>query len=225
MALTSAQIISRACTIAKTPGYSVQAGIYLNMILSSLCQEYDFDYIKKSFTIALNNDPGYLLPADHLRTKEVYYNVNGSVFYLFQIPIETYHQLFTGPGASNYPNKFAVDVSTDPNTILFYPPPSISQDVTVNYYPEMPEITTPETSTDIPWFKNQEYLIRKLAASLMLETDDERQPLFELQAEKMLSKVLTMTDDKEGFSNTIGLSRERFRTGQNQNPNKAYPLG
>ena len=202
-----------------------QAGVYLNMVLSSLCQEYDFDYIKKTQTISLTTAAGYALNSDHLRTKEVFYSVNGNPFYLFQIPIETYHTLFTGPGVSNYPNKFAVDVSTDPNTLLFYPPPSISQDVTVNYFPEMPNIATPETSTEVPWFLNQEYLIVKVAAHLMRETDDSRQPLFDLQAEKILEKVLTMKDDKTGFSETIKLSRERFRTGQNQNPNKAFPLG
>lgn len=225
MSLTSAQIISRACTIAKVPGYAVQAGIYLNMLLASLCQEYDFDYIKETQTISLTNAPGYNLNSDHLRTKEVYYSVNGNPFYLFQIPIETYHSLFSGPGVSNYPNKYAVDVSTTPHTLLFYPPPSISQNVTVKYFPQMPDITTPETSSAVPWFTNQEYLIRKVAANLMLETDDARQPLFEMQAEKMLEKILTMLDDKEGFAETIKLSRERFRTGQNQNPSKAFPLG
>lgn len=225
MALTSAQIISRACTIAKVPGYQSQAGIYLNNVLQSLCQDYDFDFIKKTQIVSLNNNPGYALNSDHLRTKEVFYSVNGSIFYLFQIPIETYHALFNGPGASNYPNKFAVDVSTTPHTILFYPPPSISQDVTVNYYPQMADIFVPETSQIIPWFTNQEYLIRKVASNLMLETDDDRQSAFEQVAEKMLSKMLDMADDKEGFSNTITLSRERFRTDNNQNPNKAFPLG
>ena len=225
MALTTQQLLARACSIAKAPGYMAQAGVYLNMVLSSLCQEYDFDYIKKTQTISLSAAAGYALNSDHLRTKEVFYSVNGNPFYLFQIPIETYHTLFTGPGVSNYPNKFAVDVSTDPNTLLFYPPPSITQDVTVNYFPEMPNIATPETSTEVPWFLNQEYLIVKVAAHLMRETDDSRQPLFDLQAEKILEKVLTMKDDKTGFSETIKLSRERFRTGQNQNPNKAFPLG
>jgi hypothetical protein len=224
MPLTSAQLITRACVIAKVPGYRAQAGVYLNMLLSSLCQEYDFDYIKETQTISLTTAAGYALDADHLRTKEVFYNVNGNPFYLFQIPIETYHMLFNGPGVSNYPNKYAVDVSTTPHTILFYPPPSITQDVTVNYYPQKDDITTPEDSSATPWFINQEYLIRKVAANLMLETDDERQPLFELQAEKMLEKILTMKDDKGGFSETIKLSRERFRNGMPQNPNKAFPL-
>lgn len=225
MPLTTAQIISRACTIAKAPGYLVQAGQYLNMLLDTLCQTYNFDYIAKTQTISLTNSPSYALSSDHLRTKEVYYSVNGSIFYLFQIPLETYHSLFNGPGASNYPNKYAIDVSTTPYTILFYPPPSISQDVTVKYYPRMPDITTPESDTGTPWFINQEYLIRKVASDVMLETDDERQPLFEVQSEKMLSKILAMDDDKQGFSETVKLSRERFRTGQNQTPNKAFPLG
>lgn len=225
MALTSAQIISRACTIAKVPGYQVQAGIYLNMTLSDLCQTYDFDFIKKTQLITFTNSASYALNSDHLRTKEVFYLVNGEPFYLFQIPIETYNSLFIGPGVSNYPNKYAVDVSTTPHTLLPYPPPSISQIATVNYFPQMPDIATPENSSEIPWFPNEKYLIREVAAQLMLETDDERQPLFEVQAEKILSKFLTMKDDKEGFSDTITLSRERFKTGQNQNPNKAFPLG
>lgn len=224
MPLTSAQIITRACTIAKVPGYAVQGGLYLNMILSSLCQQYDFDFIKQTQVITFNNNPIYDLEDDHLRTKEVFYNVNGNPFYLFQIPIETYHSLFNGPGVSNYPNKFAIDVSTTPNTILFYPPPSITQTCTINYYPQKDDITTPESSSVIPWYPDQEYLIRKVSANLMLESDDERQPLFELQAEKMLQNFLTMKDDKEGFSDTVKLSRERFRTGQSSNPNKAFPL-
>jgi hypothetical protein len=225
MSLTSAEIITRACSIAKAPGYRVQAGQYLNLVLASLCQTYDFDYIKKTQTITFNNSFSYALNSDHLRTKEVFYSVNGDIFYLFQIPIETYHTLFIGPGVSNYPNKFATDVSTSPNILLPYPPPSISQDVTVNYYPQMPDITTPESSSTVPWFNNQEYLITKVAASLMLETDDDRQQVFDARAEKILSGVLDMEDDKEGFAPTIKLSRERFRTGQNQNPNKAFPLG
>ena len=223
--MTTAQIIARACVIAKAPGYAVQAGQYLNMLLSTLCQTYDFDYIKKTQLISFNNSASYNLNSDHLRTKEVFYSVNGNIFYLFQIPIETYHSLFIGPGVSNYPNKYAVDVSVSPHIILPYPPPSISQSVTVNYYPQMPDIVTPETDSGTPWFANQEYLITKIAADLMMETDDDRQQAFEARAEKMLSKYLDMDDDKEGFAPTVKLSRERFRTGQSQNPNKAFPLG
>lgn len=225
MPMTSAQLIARACTIAKAPGYAVQAGQYLNMLLQTICQTYDFDYIKKTQTITLTSAQAYNLNTDSLRTKEVFYSVGGIIFYLFQIPIETFHALVESPGISNYPDRYAIDVSTSPHQILFYPPPSISQSVTVTYFPQMPDITTPETDITVPWFINQEYLIRKVAADVMLETDDDRQHSFEVQAEKMLSKILTMADDKEGFSQTIKLSRENFRKGQNQNPNKAFPFG
>lgn len=225
MPLTNSEIIARACTIAKAPGYAVQAGQYLNLILQELCQTYDFDFIKKTQIIQFTNAFSYNLNSDNLRTKEAYYNVNGSIFYLFQIPIETYHGLFLGPGVSNYPNKFAVDVSQTPKQFLPYPPPSISQTVTVNYFPQMPDIVTPETDTGTAWFPEQNYLIRRVAAMVMLETDDERQQLFEAQAEKMLMKFLDLADDKEGYARTIKLSRERFKTGNNQNPNKAFPLG
>lgn len=225
MSLTNAQLIARACTIAKAPGYAVQAGQYLNLILQDLCQTYDFDFIKKQQIIQFTNAFSYNLNADNLRTKEVYYLVNGEPFYLFQIPIETYHTLFVGPGVSNYPNKFAVDVSQSPKQLLPYPPPSISQSVTVQYFPQMPDITNPQTDTGTCWFPNQKYLIMAIAAMVMLETDDERQMNFEAQADKMLLKFLDLDDDKEGYSQTIKLSRERFRSVNNQQPNKAFPLG
>ena len=225
MALTNAQIIARACTIAKAPGYAVQAGQYLNILLSTLCQTYDFDFIKKTQIVPLTGAFGYDLNADNLRTKEAYYLVNGEPFYMFQIPIETYHQLFVGPGVSNYPNKFTVDVSVSPKQFLPYPPPSISQLVTIKYFPQMPDIASPESDTGTCWFINQEYLICKVAADVMMETDDDRQQAFEARAEKMLLKFLDLADDKEGYARTIKLSRERFRTTNNQNPNKAFPLG
>lgn len=223
--MTNAQLVARACTISKAPGYIVQAGQYLNMILQDLCQTYDFDFIKKTQIIQFTNSISYPLNADNLRTKEVYYSVNGDIFYLFQIPIETYHTLFIGPGVSNYPNKFAVDVSVSPNILLPYPPPSISQSVTVNYFPQMPDIATPEVDDEVCWFPNQQYLLERLSAMIMNETEDNRADRFESRAEKTLMKFLDLADDKEGYSRTIKLSRERFRSGNNQNPNKAFPLG
>ncbi|MCK5603832.1 hypothetical protein KAR91_18230 [Candidatus Pacearchaeota archaeon] len=224
MSLTASQIVSAACMIAKVPGYAVQGGVYLNMLLSSLCQEYDFDIIKEEQTVTFNGDSGYPLNSDHLRTKEVFYNVNGSIFELFQIPIEKYHVLFNGSGVSNYPKMYATDVSTTPHTILFYPPPSITIDATVTYYPEKDTISSPETSSEVPWFLNQEYLIRKVSALLMLTTDDVRQLSEERSTEKILSKILTMADDKGGFPTTIKFDKTRFRSGVNTGPSKAFPL-
>jgi hypothetical protein len=225
MPMTTAQIIARACSIAKVPGYSVQAGQYLNMTLSTLCQEYDFDYTQKTQEIPLTSAQAYNLNSDSLRTKEVFYNLGGIVFYLYQIPIETFNALPNVAGGAGSPDRFAVDVSTTPHRILFYPSPNISQTISVKYFPQKADIVTPESDITIPWFINQEYLLHRVAACLMLDTDDDRQQSFESAAERMLSKILTMVDDKEGYSQTIKLSKERFRSGQNSNPNKAFPFG
>ena len=82
MALTAAQIVTLATQIAKTPGYTSQAGQFLNSILSDLCQTYDFEIIVKTFSFNFNlstvSGPGnqYIagcgpnpMPSDYLRAK------------------------------------------------------------------------------------------------------------------------------------------------------------
>ena len=54
MALTAAQIVARACEIAKVPGYTQQAGQYLNMVLSDLCQDYDFQVARRTYYFNMN---------------------------------------------------------------------------------------------------------------------------------------------------------------------------
>lgn len=233
MAQTAAQICALACQIAKVPaglngvgGYAAQAGVILNSTLSTLCQTYDFDFIKKSQIINISAaNASYALNADHLRTRNVYYQVNGDIFDLNQIPIEKYQSLFQGPGVDNYPYSFAVDVSQRPNLIWFYPPPALPLAVTLWYYPQMADIVTPETSATVPWFPNDEYLRYKVAADLMAITDDSRQEGFDAKAASLLSKILQMDDDKEGFARTLQLDRTQFRPSSSAKPNKAFPLG
>lgn len=226
MALQAQQIVALACQIAKVPGYTQQAGVLLNSILSTLCQTYDFDFICS--TQIINTNPqanGYALNADHLRTREAFYNVNGAIFYMNQISIERYNTLFQGPGVDNYPESYAVDVSQSPMQMLFYPPPSVAVDVTVKYYPQVPDISTPETSTTVPWFTNTAYLIKELAADLLMITDDDRGSRLRAESAAILSKFLTMADDKEGFAQTIKLDRSTFRPNSSLSPTKAFPLG
>lgn len=223
MSFTSAQLIAQACQIAKAPGYTAQAGMYLNMVLSTLCKVQDFDYIKKKQTIDATTGISFPLAADHLRTKEVLYSDNGNPVVMYQLPIATYRARFTDAQASSGSAEFAVDVSTTPNTL--YLVRGIGGPLDVWYYPLMPDIVSPETSTEVPWFEDQEYLLVRTASMLMRITDDERQPLFDVQAEKMLGKYLPMKDDKTGFSDTIKLSRERFRSGGGAGASKSNPLG
>ena len=68
--LTAAQIIQRACAVAKAPGYTVQCGQYLNSLLDDLQQTYDFDYIRKTVILPIAaGSNGYTLPEDYLRAR------------------------------------------------------------------------------------------------------------------------------------------------------------
>jgi len=234
MPYSSQVLIQKACAIAKAPGFVTQAGQYLNLILQELYEVYDFDYIRKLYTlsaspVAANGDTtlptGYPLAADHLRCREVFYYVNGEPFYLIQMPLEKYDQLYNGPGVSNYPTAYAVDPSTSPETIYFYEPLQIPLTIFIRYQPIMPDITNPETSSTVPWFTYQKYLIKKIAADLMNgDTDDARGPKFEADAQKMLSLYLEMKDDKENYAQTVKLDRNTFRGGGNVRPTKQQPL-
>ena len=233
MAYTSQQIVQRACAIAKAPGFLTQAGQYLNMILADLCETYDFDFIRETQVIQASPvvasgdgalPTGYALAADHLRTREVFYYVNGVVFYLTQMPIERYDQLPQSSGVTNYPCNYAIRTETSPYTIYFYQPLVTPLTIFIRYQPQMPDITSPETSSVVPWFTNQRYLLKKLAADLMAETDDERELKYKVEAERMLSLFLEMKDDKENYAQTIKLDRNVFRGGGNLKATKQQPL-
>lgn len=217
MPLNCSQLIALACQTAKCPGYTSQAGQLLNVILADLAQLYDFDFERETTT--LNIGPGsasYNLPANHLRTREVFYSVNGTIFYLNQIPLEEYDQLFQGPGINNYPGQFAIQIEASPHLIYFWPPPVIPLSVTIRYQPQPTDIFLPESNTAVPWFPNQDVLLKRLTAELMALTDDTRMDRFNKRADERLSKFLVMDDDKEGYAQRVKLDRRYFR-GQSSN--------
>lgn len=225
MALTSTQIIDRVCAIAKAPGFRTQAGQYLNSVLDNLCQTHDFDYIRQTTIISADSSSAsYDLPSDYLRGREVFYSVNGTIFWCDQMDFADYDRLFQGPGISNYPTNYATDVGTTPYTIYFYPPPAVPIDVTVRYQPRRDDITTPESSSDVPWFLDQRYLITKTAADLMQETDDARAERYLQRAEGMLKALLLMDDDNEGYARSVKLDPLKFRGGSSLKATKQQPL-
>ena len=130
---------------------------------------------------------------------------------------------------SNFPIFFWTDLSltgatnngvTGVPVMCFWQTPSGAFPATLRYYSQMPDITTPETSTAVPWFPNQSYLRRRLAGELMGLTDDERQDAF-LSADEvrhpqgagvMLRNYLTQEGDKSTRVKTVALDRRRFGT-------------
>jgi hypothetical protein len=226
MAYTAAQLVSLACQIAKTPGMLTQAGQFMNMILADYAQTMDLDVIRLTYTLNINaGSASYALPANFLRSDEVFYNVNGTIFYLNQIPLSDYDQEFQGPGISNYPQQYATDIaqSTGP-TIYFWPPPALPLAVTLRYRPQTTDITTPETSSVIPWFPNQRLLLKDLCVELFALADDSRGAATMAEVESRMKKYLVMDDDKEGFARQVILDRRFFRPNGNARNTKQQPL-
>lgn len=228
MAYTAQQIVALALQIAKVPGYSAYAGELLNSILEELWQVNDFAFSRKKTTVDLTGPQpalGYPLPSDHQRTLDTFYTINGQPTIVTQIPIEEYDNLFQGVTTSSYPQFICVDVSQTPHTLLAYPIPPLAVGITMRYLPQKDPITTPETSSTVPWFTQQLYLITRLATELMMISDDTRRDKYLLDCERMLSRFLTMgAEDRENYVRTVKLDPRSFRSGGSLRPTKTQPL-
>jgi hypothetical protein len=231
VAQSSAQLVTDACQICKCPQFSAQAGRYLNTLLGDLAACYDFPSARQTnvLNIGPNAGTGYNvsfyqlnLPngVTYLRTKEVFYNVSGTIFYLNQIPLSDYDKLFQGTGISNYPYWFTVNTEFSPPQMAFYPPPNLTLAVTIRTQFQPNDITTPETSASVPWFPDQRYLKTQLCADLMQLTGDQRKGKFDGDAMAMLTAYTKMVDDKEGYAMQVQLDRRMFRSTSDLKPTK-----
>lgn len=97
-----------------------------------------------------------------------------------------------------------------------YPPPSGGYPVSIRYQRMMPPIID---TTKYPWFPNDGYLIKELAARLMMLSDDSRQPQFDTEAAVMLSKFMSKKDDKQNRPSHVELDNRTFGPRFNQLPN------
>ena len=125
MSLTSQQIITLVCQICKAPGFTSQAGQLMNVVLADYAQVMDLDVVRQTITLNIDaSSAKYALPLNYLRGREVFYNVQGTIFYLNEMPLEDYDQEYIGPGVNQYPYSYATDVSLLTNNtpvIYFYP--------------------------------------------------------------------------------------------------------
>lgn len=230
--LTAAQIVEIATLTAKCPGYTTYAGQLLNAILTELCQDYDFDTITKTYTFTFDTStiyqqyiagcgPNYM-PSDFLRAKnrEVIFYIQGVRYVLIILSQAEFDALVQTAGFNSYPVNGFINVGNGLATpaLFVWPPASGAYTATVVYYPKVADIATPESSSDIPWFPNQTYLIRRLAGELMQMTDDSRIGEFLGSNEEttpqgagvLLRKYLKLKDDPEGRVNRVTLDRRRF---------------
>ncbi len=239
MALTSAQIVKLACQIAKTSGMTSQAGEFLNSILSDLCQTYDLDVAKAVYQF--NFQPGlgggvvggpYPLPAAYLRAKfqDFFYTISGYPYFLVAIDLAEFDQTPQAAGLQSFPNMYATDMSQSPPQLWVYPAPSGAYAATLRYYQQMPDIATPETSSTVPWFPNQDYLITKLAGQMMKIAGDDRAEAYlgtnpsKTGAQDILDRYLMLKDDSSNRADTVKLDPRRFGNGNRVLPTKSQPF-
>ena len=218
MPLQANQIVTLATQGAGVPGFTSQAGQLLNMILSDLCQTYDFDVTKQITTINLTNSPGpYPLPATYLRAlkDDIFYVFNGVPYPLVPVDLAEYDLYPQQAGFNAYPTAYATDMSQSPPTILVWPPPNGVLALTIRYFSQMADIANPATSNVVPWFPNQDYLITRLTGELMRLADDERCAEFlgdgHMGAQGILRRYLDLKDDKETRAQRVTLDKRFFR--------------
>ena len=226
MPLTANQIVAQACQNANVPGFTSQAQLYLNMILSELAQDYDFDVARGTFqfnlpTQTIQYGGGQIaqtpFPADYLRAdpNDNNYFINGVPYTLIPVDLAEFDRLVATPGLQNFPTVFATDMSQSPSMAFFWMPPSGAFPAQVRYRRQMPDITN---FALIPWFPNQNYLITRLTGELCKITDDERhEALLSYDADRypggagsVLRRYLKMKDDKTDRTQRVMLDRRYF---------------
>ena len=200
-----------------------QAGQYLNIILDELPRLNDIEIGRGLFAIntgaptgytVTSNIPYYNLAADHLRVleDECFYLISGVPYTLIQKQLSDFDQLITTTGFNSQIIFYAVDDSQSPPQIMFWPPPNASYTVYIRYEKRSVDMTTPETSSLVPTFPLQQYLIWELSARMMDISDDPRVDSFHERARKLLSKWLTMQRDMESTVLRVKLDRNKFST-------------
>jgi len=205
------------------------AGQLLNNILLELAQDYDLSLTINTTQLTLtgsgpNNGTGpYLLPLNYLRScsKDLTYYISGVPYLLVQITLAQFDLLILTQGVASYPTNYCTDISplaTGSAPYLYvYPPPVGSLTLQVRYYGSFPDITTPETSTQIPWFPNQTYLKTRLAGELMAITGDQRQEQYLGDGPQgsigILRRFLNLQGDREDTGSQIILDPRNFYGG------------
>jgi hypothetical protein len=208
--LTAAQIVTLATQAAKCPGFTSQAGQYLNSILLTLCQTKDVAAARTSVVVTptVGVIGPYNLPADFLRVRknDIWFIDPGNPGvpqHLVKAWQDDFDMLIYTPGMASYPAEYTVDMAVAPPTISFWPPPGGVYPVTIRYMRQFTPITTPETSSSIPWFPSSDWLVDKLTARLCQHTGDDRASMLEARADTDLKQYLLMDDDPESIAKQV----------------------
>lgn len=230
MAQTSAQVVALACGEAKCPGFIIQGGQYLNLVLKDLWLHRDLKVNLKTqpLTVQANSNGPFNLEADYQRTYDLFYLQNNLPYFLKPASLRHYDQEFKDPSISNYPYEYATDLSSAAivasgaaGQVYIYPQSSGQIILTHRYMQKQADIVTPEVSAVVPWFEDQDYLVKATAKRLMGLTDDDRMKQYNDDAEAMLRIHLIMAaDDEQQIVRRVTLDPWSFSVTRNLRPTK-----
>jgi hypothetical protein len=227
--ITAQQIVARSCAIAKCPGFIAQGGQYLNLALNDLVLHRDLKMLRQLETITVtpgSNGP-FALPVNYLRTYDLFYTVNNFPYFLYPLSQEQYDQLFKDPSIANYPYAYATDLTAQQTqsagSLYIYPQSNTALSLSHRYMINMPDIATPESSSTVPWFPDQDYLIHATATRLMKETDDARYDKYVADGENMLRTHIIMDGDEQQVVKEVRLDPQRFHMNRTLRPTKISP--
>lgn len=227
--ITASAIVTLACQIAKCPGFTSQGGQQLNLVLNDLVLHRDLKMNRVKTTIAVTtglNGP-FALPTDYLRTYDLFYTINNFPYFLFPLSQEQYDQLFKDPSIANYPYSFTTVLTNQATQtageLFIYPQSNAALSLTHRYMINRADIATPESSSTVPWFQDQDYLIHATAMRLMKITDDARYDKYRLDAEDMLRTHIIMEGDEQKVVKEIRLDPQRFHMNRSLRPTKLNP--
>lgn len=230
--ITAQQIVQDACIAAKCPNYLQLGGRKLNLVLNDLVLHRDLQMNRVTIPInvsAASNGP-FNLAADYLRTYDLFYFIPitspnaGLPQFLDNVGLRVFDSEFKDPSIANYPYEFATDLSPQatqqPGLLYIYPQTSGSVTLTHRYMINRADIVTPESSGLIPWFPDQDYLVKATAVHLMEITDDSRHDAWVKQCEDMLRTHLIMEGDEQGTVHEVRLDPRRFKSNKVMRPTK-----
>lgn len=229
MAITSAQIVADALAISKSPGFTAQGGRALNLVLSDLVlhRNLKVNLVSTTINVVANTNGPFNLEPDYLRTYEMMYYINDQPYFLKPTSRTQFDSEPNKSTTSNYPYEWATDLSpvASGGVGLLYIYPQSNQNLTINhrYMVQRPDITTPETSSTVPWFTDQDYLIQATAMRMMRITDDSRYDRFVAECERMLEVHLVTEGDEQQVVKEVQLDPRRFRVGASLKPTKTEP--
>lgn len=106
---------------------------------------------------------------------------------------------------------------------FIYPQSNGQLVLTHRYMRNQPDIVTPETSSVVPWFPYQDYLVKMTAARMMGATGDDRQSAYLAECENMLRPHLIMEGDEQQTVQAVRLDPRTFKSNRGLRPTKLNP--